>query len=163
MKKELDGWLAFHRNRARPMNYTRFGMSHWGRRVSFCAACALLGTALLSLSTGCVSATGDKAIGDPNKIAQIKAGQSTKADVRALVGEPMKVTFTDNGDEIWDYMYTRGQARATSWIPVAGSVVGGADVTTKTLTVRFTGDGVVKNVGTGSTSGGGGGVQDMDR
>ncbi|MBI2946684.1 MAG: outer membrane protein assembly factor BamE [Verrucomicrobia bacterium] len=125
------------------------------------AACSL--AVVTMLAVGCVHAVGDKKITDANLIDQIKPGSSTKADVRRIMGAPLKTTFTDNNEEVWDYAYTRSQVRGTSFIPYVGLVAGGADSNTATLTVRFTTDGIVKNVGTGSMKGGGGGVQDLGR
>ena len=112
---------------------------------------------------GCVTAVGDKKIMNTELIEQIKPGTSTKADVRQIMGEPMKTTFTDNNEELWDYTYTRGQTRATGFIPIVGRALGGADIKMATLTVRFTKEGIVKNVGKGETKGGGGGIQDLGK
>lgn len=108
---------------------------------------------------GCAS-YGNKQITDDNKVSQIVIGQSTKAEVRAVVGAPNKVTLTDNDEEIWEYTYLRYQTRASTFVPVVGLFTGGADTSTKTLTVRFTTTGIVKSIGRGQSSGGGGGLLD---
>jgi len=113
--------------------------------------------------SACVSAHGDKRISDKQTALQIKPGTSTKADVKGLVGEPMEVEFTDTGDEIWKYFYTRAEIRGTSFIPFVGLLVGGADTETDTITVRFNKSGIVKHVGSGHITGGGGGLQDLKR
>lgn len=118
---------------------------------------------LVLLVSACVSAHGDKRISDKQTALQIKPGTSTKADVKQLVGEPMEVEFTDTGDEIWKYVYSKAKIRGTSFIPFVGLLVGGADTETNTITVRFNKEGTVKRVGSGHTTGGGGGLQDLKR
>jgi len=112
---------------------------------------------------GCVSAAGQKKITNQDVVNQIVVGKSTKADVKALLGEPANALPYGDNDEMWMYHYTRGERRATSFIPYAGAFIGGADSKMATLTVRFGSDGIVKYVGKGSMTGGGGGIQDSGR
>jgi outer membrane protein assembly factor BamE (lipoprotein component of BamABCDE complex) len=118
---------------------------------------------LLLAITGCVSGMGNKEITKDELVNKIVVGQTTKAEVKQLLGQPTDVHFADNGEEIWYYRYTRSNVRSSSFIPYAGAVVGGADTKTVTLTVRYTTDGIVKNIGRGEATGGGGGIQDSDR
>lgn len=108
---------------------------------------------------GCMS-LGNKQITNDETVSQIKNGESTQSDVKTKIGEPSKITFTDNGEEIWDYTYTRSQMRAATFIPIAGALVGGTDMETQTLTIRFNKDGIVKEIGKGRMTGGGGSVFD---
>ena len=103
---------------------------------------------------------GNKQITDDAIVSEIKKGVSTKDDVKKVVGEPSKVNFTDNGEEVWDYHYIRSQMRGASFIPVVGIFAGGSDMNTQTLTIRFDKTGIVKEIGKGRTSGGGGNVLD---
>ena len=121
--------------------------------------CSIL-LSILFLVSGCASA-GNKQISDASTVAKIEEGKSTKADVKALVGEPTKVNYKDNGNtEVWEYVYKRGQVRPATFIPVVGWFAGGADVTGSTLTILFDDKGVVKKVGSGKISGGGGSLTD---
>ncbi len=108
---------------------------------------------------GCAT-TGSQHIVDDSKVAQIQKGSSTKEDVRFLLGSPTKVDFTDGGFEVWEYVYSKSQTRATSFLPYVGVVVGGSDSITHTLTVQFTDEGVVNNIGRGKVAGKGGSVFD---
>jgi outer membrane protein assembly factor BamE (lipoprotein component of BamABCDE complex) len=108
---------------------------------------------------GCAS-TGNKQIADTGAVAKIEEGKSTKADVRALVGEPTKVNFRDDNTEVWEYVYTRGQMRPATLIPVVGWFAGGMDTTGSTLTILFNKDNIVHKVGSGRISGGGGSLSD---
>lgn len=108
---------------------------------------------------GCAS-VGNKQIGEAGTVAKIEEGKSTKADVRSLVGQPTKINFKDNGNEIWEYIYSKGQLRPATFVPVVSWFAGGVDTTASTLTVLFDEKGVVKKVGSGKISGGGGSLTD---
>jgi outer membrane protein assembly factor BamE (lipoprotein component of BamABCDE complex) len=108
---------------------------------------------------GCTTVGNERIIQD-EIVSQIKPGKSTKAAVKALVGGPTKVSSTDTNEEVWDYEYTISEMRAATFIPVVGIFAGGADMDTYTLTIRFTKEGIVKEVGTGMTTSGSGSVFD---
>ena len=116
----------------------------------------------LALLAGC-AAYGNKKITDPEIVAKVEKGKSTKANVKEILGNPDTVDFSDTGLEKWIYVYTKHQTRGATFIPVVGMFAGGADVKTDTLTVQFDKDGVVMNVGGGQSTGGGGGLQDVNR
>ena len=121
-----------------------------------------LAAGVIFLLAGCAS-VGDPRITDDALVAKVEKGKSRKADVEALFGPPGQVDFTDAGFEKWLYTYSYSQVRGSSFIPFAGSFVGGTDIQTSTLTVQFTKEGVVENVGRGGMTGGGGGLQDTGR
>jgi outer membrane protein assembly factor BamE (lipoprotein component of BamABCDE complex) len=107
---------------------------------------------------GC-STVGNSKIADQTVTDQIKVGKTTKGEVREIVGEPNKTSF-DGNFEIWDYMLSKAQLRATSLIPVVGLFVGGTNIQQYTFTVRFDEKGIVQNVGSGQSKGGAGSVTD---
>lgn len=111
------------------------------------------------MAAGC-SSHGNREIADDARVSKIEKGKSTKADVEALVGKPTTVDFTEGGLEKWLYVYTTSQVRGSSFIPVVGIFAGGSDINMDSLTILFTKDGIVENVGRGKSSGGGGGLQD---
>ena len=92
-------------------------------------------------------------ISEPGTVAKIEEGKSTKADVRALVGDPTKVNFDTSKNEIWEYVYTKASAKPASFIPIIGIFAGGADMIGNTLTILFDKNGVVEKVGSGKTTG----------
>lgn len=108
---------------------------------------------------GCAT-YGNQAITDQNKISQIQRGVTTKEQVRALIGDPMGVTFTENDDEVWSYLLTKTQVRAAGFIPIVGIFAGGADTQTHTLTIKYDKNGIVKAYGSGKMIGGAGSVFD---
>jgi outer membrane protein assembly factor BamE (lipoprotein component of BamABCDE complex) len=114
---------------------------------------------LLCFLLGCASA-GNVQISEVSTVAKIEEGKSTKADVRALVGEPTKVNFRDDNTEVWEYVYKRGQVRPATFIPVARWFAGGVDTTGSTLTILFNKDNIVQKVGSGRITGGGGSLTD---
>jgi outer membrane protein assembly factor BamE (lipoprotein component of BamABCDE complex) len=115
---------------------------------------------LLALALSACASTGNKQITQAGTIAKIEEGRSTKAEVRALVGEPTKVNFQPDRTEVWEYVYSRAQVRPASFVPVVGLFAGGMDVTGRTVTILFNQDGVVEKVGSGSITGGGGSLID---
>jgi outer membrane protein assembly factor BamE (lipoprotein component of BamABCDE complex) len=115
---------------------------------------------LFCLAVSACASAGNKQITDTAAVAKIEEGKSTKADVRALVGEPTKVNFRDNNTEVWEYVYTRGQVRPATFVPVVGWFAGGMDTTGSTLTILFNNNGIVQKVGSGKISGGGGSLSD---
>lgn len=116
--------------------------------------------AAIGIMAGCAS-HGNREIADESKVSRIQKGKSTKADVVALVGKPTEVDFTEAGLEKWKYTYTTASVRGTNFIPVVGIFAGGTDTETDTLTILFSKDGIVENIGRGKAAGGAGGLQDM--
>jgi outer membrane protein assembly factor BamE (lipoprotein component of BamABCDE complex) len=119
---------------------------------------ALLLAALLA-AQGCVSG-GTKEITDPAKTSQIQIGKSTRADVKTLLGEPAKVNFTDNNEEVWEYAHVSATPRAATFIPIVSIFADDADAKGDILTIRFDKNGVVKNMRQGKTTFSGGSVLD---
>jgi outer membrane protein assembly factor BamE (lipoprotein component of BamABCDE complex) len=112
---------------------------------------------------GCVSYHGNKKITDPEITSQIKEGKTTKAEVEKLLGEPAHVSFDADDAPIWRYTYVRSESRGLTFIPYVGTLFGGADTQTKNMTIKFTKAGIVRVVGIGGTTGGGGGLQDQGK
>lgn len=102
--------------------------------------------------SGCAT-IGTKQITKGEIVSQIKEGKSTKTDVKALLGEPSNISFTDAGQENWTYCYSRATTRPATFIPIIGIFAGGADTETHTLTIRFTKEGIVEKIGKGKTTG----------
>lgn len=120
--------------------------------------------AILTLSA-CTAASGNKAIHDPERIAQVKKGETTKDEVLDLFGSPTMTTFGDDDKnyETWHWTYSKSETRGTTFIPVVGGVFGGADTEASSLTIVFNEKGIVQKVGAGRQEGGAGGIQDSNR
>lgn len=112
---------------------------------------AVILAVVLSLS-GCAT-IGNEQISRYETTSKIEIGKSTKADVRALVGEPTKVNFQENGKEIWEYKFSKGHIKPATFIPLVGIFAGGMKVEGNTLTIMFNNAGVVEKYGTGKIEG----------
>jgi outer membrane protein assembly factor BamE (lipoprotein component of BamABCDE complex) len=84
---------------------------------------------------GCATAIVGRPI-DQNAVSQIVRGQSTKADVIALLGSPDRITETDSFSR-WTYHYARAASR-----------FGGLDTQSQVVMIMFTKSGIVKTVTT---------------
>jgi outer membrane protein assembly factor BamE (lipoprotein component of BamABCDE complex) len=114
---------------------------------------------LVTMVAGCFS-MGNKQIMDSSRTSQIQEGKTTKSEVMGLLGEPNHTQPMPNGEEMWTYTYHKSTTRPTTFIPVVGLFAGGADMKSKTLSLTFDGDGVLKSIGQGQFKGGGGSVFD---
>lgn len=81
---------------------------------------------------------------EQDKIEQIKEGVTTKEEVIALMGQPPIQTLTSDGETIMTYMFTKAKIRATSFIPVVGMFVSGADTEQAMFQIIINKDNVVE-------------------
>ncbi len=102
----------------------------------------------MALLSGCVSA-GNQAILNQSNVAQIKEGVSTKADVKAAVGEPMNITPIPGG-EVWQYSGGKLSMSPLAFIPVVGLVAlasgNGVNRQNNDLWVLFDNEGIVRKL-----------------
>ena len=95
-----------------------------------------LSSALLS---GCAS-VGTESIADatPESVSgQLVKGRTTQQHVREVYGDPVKTSFTDSGNEIWEYDFSRMHAKPTNFIPYVSLIHSGAEGDKKSLVVFF--------------------------
>jgi outer membrane protein assembly factor BamE (lipoprotein component of BamABCDE complex) len=100
-----------------------------------------------SVLSACAN-SGNQLIKDQSEASveqKIHKGVSTQRDVRAAFGDPSSTSFTDNGNQLWNYEYARATPEAKDFIPVVNLFGTTADVNKKTLVVFFDANGVVKN------------------
>lgn len=105
-------------------------------------------TAIALMTTGCAVKTGNENLGKLSKEqinSQITKGKSSKDDVKAILGDPDKTDFDDNGLEKWTYTHVRKDAKAVDYIPVVSWFVSGTNDTIRTLIIIFDDKGIVKN------------------
>ena len=95
---------------------------------------------LISLvAAGCAS-SGNESIADATGetvSSQIVKGRTRQADVRRLYGDPMKTSFASNGNESWEYEFSRMHSKPTNFIPYVNLVHSGAEGDKKSLVVFF--------------------------
>lgn len=99
----------------------------------------LVGGLLSALLSGCAS-VGNESIADatPESVsAQLIKGKSTQEQVRGLYGDPTTTSFTDSGNEIWQYDFSRMHSKPTNFIPYVNLIQSGAEGDKKSLVVFF--------------------------
>jgi len=110
-------------------------------------ALASLSFSVLFLLGGCAS-SGNLSIADESQqtvSTKIVQGKTTKAEISQIFGDPIKTSFTDSGNEIWEYDYNKTHAKAQNYIPLVSAFTHGSTGQKKTLTIFFDKNGIVKN------------------
>lgn len=119
--------------------------------------------AVAVILAGCAT-VGNPELARDDLIAQVRVGESTRDDVKALLGQPSQMMQLPrveghgaeaivHDEELWTYMRYTMRARPETFIPLVGPFVGGWDSEHRTLTVRFDQYGIVRWVGYGRTPG----------
>ncbi|EDZ99466.1 hypothetical protein BH160DRAFT_5227 [Burkholderia sp. H160] len=110
-----------------------------------------------ALLTGCVSAGVEV---QPEQMANFKHGLTTLKEVTTALGPPSVETALDDGSTLLVYTYVRSRPHPESYLPLIGSLVGGADTHSSAAVFLFDSHGLLKsanttssNVGTGVSSG----------
>ncbi|MGE5512859.1 MAG: hypothetical protein ACM31O_16590 [Bacteroidota bacterium] len=99
----------------------------------------LVALSILLGVAGCIS-SGNESIADATGAtvaSQLIKGKTTQAEVRRLYGDPIKTAFTSNGNETWEYEFSRMQSKVTNFIPYVNLVHSGAEGDKKSLVVFF--------------------------
>ena len=106
------------------------------------------------------SSQGNTDVCDPEIIGQIKKGESTKEDVKQLIGEPDKIEGAMNQGELWKYSYQvtmpTGSGFKTDSRDKGGSGMVQIDKKNCNLFVYFEKNGIVRKVQESEISGGSG-------
>jgi hypothetical protein len=92
-----------------------------------------------ALLGGCAS-VGNDSIADatPESVSgQLIKGRTTQDQVRGAYGDPVKTSFTDSGNEIWEYDFSRMHAKPTNFIPYVNLISSGAEGDKKSLVIFF--------------------------
>lgn len=105
---------------------------------------AILVCAALVLS-GCVTVGNERMKGQTQSSVKekITEGKTTKAEVIEAYGDASSVGFTDSGNEVWTYEYTRATPTVQTFIPIVSLFSAGANTTTTGLVVLFDRNGIV--------------------
>src|SRR5215510_5010537 len=88
---------------------------------------------------GCAS-SGNESIADASiqtVSEQLVKGRTTQAQVRELYGDPMKTSFTDSGNELWEYEFSRLRSKPTNFVPYLNVIHSGAEGDKKSLVIFF--------------------------
>lgn len=104
----------------------------------------LIAATMTAFLAGCI-AGGTRV--DESKLASLRKGVTTEAEAVTALGTPN--TVTTNGDmRILSYAWFHAQPRASSFIPVVGAFVGGADSLMEIVTLRFDQNGILSEIDT---------------
>ena len=113
--------------------------------------------ALISLLIGCAT-SGNPRVAQEEVLAQIILGQTTKEEVRQLLGPPQGFTKSLIEGlaqekllyELWIYHYHKVETNPALFIPFVGLAVvaacGGVESQFHSLTIGFSSEGIVKSV-----------------
>jgi len=105
------------------------------RFVAGLSSAMLLSAALC----GCAS-VGNESIADasPQSVsATLIKGKTHQDRVREQYGDPAKISFTDSGNEIWEYDFSRMVSKPTNFIPYVSLIHSGAEGDKKSLVIFF--------------------------
>jgi outer membrane protein assembly factor BamE (lipoprotein component of BamABCDE complex) len=94
--------------------------------------------ALAALLYGC-AATGVRVTED--QAAALKPGATTESEVVQRFGPPTMRMRQADGTLLLIYSHAEAQVRPATFIPLIGGLVGGSDVRSTTVTLRFDGNG----------------------
>jgi len=100
----------------------------------------------VAILAGCAS-TGNETLRSETEASvqkKIVEGKTTKGDVKGMFGSPLKTSFTDAGQEIWTYEFSKVSDDAVSYIPIVNLFGASASGTKKELVVMFDKVGVVQ-------------------
>ncbi len=64
-------------------------------------------------------------------------GQTTRDDIARIYGQPSRVSFLSEKNEMWTYAWAHAQAQGQNFIPIVGAFVRAYDVRSKELVVVF--------------------------
>jgi outer membrane protein assembly factor BamE (lipoprotein component of BamABCDE complex) len=106
------------------------------------AVCAVV----VAVLAGCAGVGNDalRSESESTVSTKIVEGKTTKDEVRAMFGSPVKTDFTDSGLEIWRYEYTNVSKDAVDFVPVVNLFGSSASGKKKELVVLFDSSNVVK-------------------
>jgi hypothetical protein len=92
-----------------------------------------------ALLSGCASVGNERIANATHESvsAQLIKGKSTQEHVRGLYGDPAKTSFTDSGNEIWEYDFARMHSKPTNFVPYVNLIYSGAEGDKKSLVVFF--------------------------
>jgi outer membrane protein assembly factor BamE (lipoprotein component of BamABCDE complex) len=89
--------------------------------------------------TGCAS-KGNESLRKETEFSigtKLTEGQTTKAEVRKMLGSPLKTSFTDGGLEISTYEFDNVTSDAINYVPVLNWLGSSASGTKKELVILF--------------------------
>ena len=104
--------------------------------------------ALLVTLTGCYSVGAQV---NEGQLAGFEKGKTTYSQVVAQLGPPTSEQVSSEGGRTVSWTYVQIKTRPESFIPLVGPFIGGADMKSNMVTMRFDGQGVLQNFSSSSS------------
>lgn len=98
----------------------------------------------VALALSACASSGSKISDDA--LARIHKGTSTATDVVAALGQPQSDTRSSDGSRSLTYVHSSYQMRPESFIPIVGTLAGGADAKSQSVVIRIGQDGKVADI-----------------
>lgn len=76
-----------------------------------------------------------------DQLRAFKIGETTTSEVIGKLGAPTFTELSNDGTKTLIYSYSHAQVRPATFIPYLGMLVGGSDIKTSTVALRFGPDG----------------------
>lgn len=134
--RQLQGAFRRHSHEGPGSRIYRVIIGGWGMRYIF-NTLSVLSVSLMA--AGCAS-VGNERIADATQesvAAQLVKGKTTQAEVRKFYGDPIKTSFTDSGNESWEYEFARMEPKPTNFIPYVNLIHSGAEGDKKSIVILF--------------------------
>ena len=100
--------------------------------------------AMLFLS-GCAS-VGNQKIMDSNFMKSLQIGETTKDEVKTLLGEPQNIGIDQYGKDVWRYAGQEKSVNAASFIPLVDIAAGRQSTVDRTVDLYFEKDGKLYDI-----------------
>jgi outer membrane protein assembly factor BamE (lipoprotein component of BamABCDE complex) len=130
-----------NKRRKKTLNLLRILCGRYNSKSKDCTMFKNIISFLLILTIAGCASYGKKI--DANLIKQIEKGKTTETQLISMLGSPMSVGITPDGKKFLMYMFVQSKTKASTFIPIVGAFVGGADTTSQTLQVWIDDKGVV--------------------
>ena len=109
---------------------------------------ALALAALLVTLTGCYSVGAQV---NEGQLAGFEKGRTTYSEIVAQLGLPTSQSVNSEGGRTASWLYAEVKSRPESFIPLIGPFIGGADMKSNMVTMRFDGQGVLQGFSSSSS------------
>jgi len=113
---------------------------HWLRTAVMIGLARGLIIVISAVAIGGCASSGNVSIAEATNTSfasQLQKGRTSQAEVRRIFGDPLKTSFSSNGNETWEYEFARLQSKPTNFIPYVSLVHSGEDGEKKSLVVFF--------------------------
>ena len=72
-------------------------------------------------------------------------GKTTQRQVRSALGDPIQMSYTNSGNEVWTYKFTKSKSKVINFIPYANIIKSGTNDENKEIVIFFDKHQIVKH------------------